>query len=189
MKKNHIQLNTDTFDSYIKHLKGMDYDSMMNGAAVIVRQVANDLKDVYLGYTPKRASGGRTGKYGAMPGNLQKSLRVFPKRRRVPFVIEFSVGFKKYGDLQSRTKRGNKAFDGYYDFMLNQGVEGRQIGPSKGKQKHRGFIQQARLSANRVIDGELSERATNFIHRRMAKDLGWKAPSLKMVKMYNKKYA
>jgi hypothetical protein len=212
MRKNHIQLNTDTFDSYIKHLKGMDYDSLMNGAAVIVRQVANDLKDVYMSHTPKRQSGGRTGKYGALPGNLQRSLRVFPKRRRTPFVVEFSVGYKKFQNLAQLSKAGSRAFDGHYDFMLNQGDEGMKAGRPRNKPKHekpsqpqgstepnrvgkkkgsyKGFIQRARVSANRVIDGELSQRATDFIHKRMAKDLGWKAPqNTTMNKAMMKKYA
>lgn len=172
MAKTRITLDTKQLSGYIEHLKSISYTDMNNGAFSIVRQAANDIKGAYLIQTPRRQDGKKTGKYDAMPGNLQNSLRVFKKKQRDPFVVEFSVGFKKHqrGELLAKLAGGSRAFDGYYDFMLDYGVEGRGRGvPSSGR--HRGFIQRARRDANRMIEAGLSERATEFLHRKLEKKL------------------
>lgn len=166
-----ITLDSSGLQDYITHLKKLSYNEMNNGVKSIVRQVANDIKRVYLGNTPRRQSGGRTGKYGATPGNLQRSLRVFAKRQKDPFIVEFTVGFKTYKDLQARVKAGKRANDGYYAFMLNEGLEGRGKMKRKRMTRHVGFIQDSRDSANKIINREVSERVTDFIHKKLDKML------------------
>jgi hypothetical protein len=79
-----LTIDSKELEDYIKHLKSLDYRSMNNGAASIVRQVATDIKSTYTAATPRRQSKTRTGKYGTTAGNLQRSLRTFRKRQKRP---------------------------------------------------------------------------------------------------------
>lgn len=164
-----IVIDSKELTDYVTHLKKLSYNEMNNGVKSIVRQVANDIKKVYLGVTPRRSSGGRTGKYGATPGNLQRSLRVFAKRQKDPFLVEFSVGFKQERNLMGKIRAGGKVTDGYYGWMLSYGVEGREKGKTSRSMKHFGFIEKARSSGNKIIAQEVSERVTDFIHKKMEK--------------------
>lgn len=169
--KNFITLDHKQMNDYISHLKSLDYRAMNNGAASIVRQVANDIKSTYKAITPRRNSNKKSGKYGATAGNLQRSLRTFRKRQNDPFVIEFSVGYKthRYGELAAKLSKGKAPNDGYYGWMVNYGVAGRGKGKKSYPNQH--FIERARKQANTMIGGKLSERASTFIQRKLEKAL------------------
>lgn len=166
-----LTIDSKELEDYIKHLKSLDYRSMNNGAASIVRQVATDIKSTYTAATPRRQSKKRTGKYGTTAGNLQRSLRTFRKRQNDPFVIEFSVGYKthRYGELAAKLSKGKAPNDGYYGWMVNYGVAGRGKGKKSYPNQH--FIERARKQANNMIGGKLSERASTFIQRKLEKAL------------------
>jgi hypothetical protein len=170
-KSNFIKIDTSQVDAYIKHLNKMDYRGMNNGASSIVRQVANDVKSDYKAVTPKRDSKKKSGKYGATGGNLQRSLRVFRKKQRNPFIIEYSVGYKthSYGQLAAKIHKGQKVTDGYYGWMVNYGVAGR--GKGKKDYSNQNFIKKARDRANITIGGKLSNRVTTFLTRKLEKEL------------------
>lgn len=173
--KNFITLDHKQMNDYISHLKSLDYRSMNNGAASIVRQVANDIKSTYKAITPRRNSNKKSGKYGATGGNLQRSLRTFKKRQLDPFIVQYTVGFKShaYGAAQAKLAQGKKVTDGYYGWMVSYGVAGR--GKGRNSNPSIGFIRRARMSSNNIIDGQLSQRAEQFIERKLQKALVNKA--------------
>lgn len=162
-----ITLDDKALKLYIQHLKSQNYKDMNNGAKSIVRQYAQDVKQSYKKDTPKRATMGASGKYGATSGNLQRSLRVFPKRQKDPFIIEFSVGFKSYMNLQQLVNSKKKVNDGYYGWMVNEGVAGRSGSSDKSEK----FADKARINANLIIDGQISERALLFLNKKLDKIL------------------
>jgi hypothetical protein len=174
--KSILTLDFSQVDKYVVHLKTLNYNEMNNGMKSIVNQVANDVKDTYHSGTPlrnpraekaRKGTKNKSGKYGATPGNLRRSLRVFKKRQPDPFVIEYTVGFKthKYGTIV-----GKKVIDGYYGWMVNYGKAGKGKGHSSNRSK--GFIQTARKQSNVLLNNGLSDRAEAFIQRKLAKMLG-----------------
>lgn len=164
--KGFITIDTSDVKRYINHLKKLDYKEMNNGIKSIVRQTANDIKRIYQPFTPVRTSGGNTGKYKSAPGNLRRSLRIYQKRQRDAFVVEFSVGFT-FTDLKQRNKGQS---DGYYAYMVDHGTSGkfpRGKAPKMGKNV--GFIDRARAEANKQINTGLSEKGKAFILRKLKK--------------------
>lgn len=174
-KSNFIKIDTSQISAYIKHLNRMNYRGMNNGASSIVRQVANDVKSDYKAVTPKRDSKKKTGKYGATGGNLQRSLRVFKRKQKSQFIIQYSVGYKthSYGQLAAKIGKGQKVTDGYYGWMVNYGVAGR--GKGKKDYSNKNFIKKARDRANIIIGGKLSDKVTIFLKRKLEKELSKKA--------------
>jgi hypothetical protein len=161
-----ITLDTNDVKRYIAHLQKLDYKEMNNGIISLVRQTANDIKRIYQPITPTRTSGGKTGKYGAAPGNLRRSLRVFQKRQTDPFIVQFSVGFT----FTNFNQREKGASDGYYAYMVDHGTAGRY--PKKKARRpgiNTGFIERARNEANKQIDKGLSEKGKTFIVRKLNK--------------------
>ena len=161
-----ITLDTNDVKRYIAHLKKLDYKEMNNGIKSIVRQTANDIKRIYQPFTPIRTSGGTTGKFNSEPGNLRRSLRIFQKRQRDAFIVEFSIGFTFTNEKQ----RGKGMRDGYYAYMLDHGTSGKfPRGKAPKMTKHVGFIERARKEANKQIDNGLSEKGKAFIVRKLKK--------------------
>ena len=161
-----ITLDTNDVKRYIAHLQKLDYKEMNNGIITLVRQTANDIKRIYQPITPTRTSGGKTGKYGAAPGNLRRSLRVFQKRQTDPFIVQFSVGFT----FTNFNQREKGVSDGYYAYMVDHGTAGRY--PKKKARRpgiNTGFIERARNEANKQIDKGLSEKGKTFIVRKLNK--------------------
>lgn len=163
-----INIHAGELQEYVHHLQTVSYNEMNNGLKSIARQSANDVKAIYMTLTPQRSSGGATGKYGATPGNLKRSLRIYQKRQRDAFIVEFSVGYRLHrGVAKSDIKN-----DGYYGFMVSDGVAGRRKGKAPSIQKGNiDFIARAKKQANRQIEQGLTERALRFINNKLDKHL------------------
>lgn len=166
-----INIHAGELQDYIHHLQSVSYEEMNAGMKSLVRQSANDIKNVYMQFTPQRTSGGRSGKYGATPGNLRRSLKVFEKRQKNRFVVEFTVGYKLHRKGTGKDIKN----DGYYGFMVSDGVAGSRANKVPSLQKGNiDFINRARRNANKLIDTGLSDRALRFIDNKLEKLLAKK---------------
>ena len=174
MAKQTFNIDTSDIDDYIAYLQKKDYRGLMSGATAIVRQGANDIKNVYKPLVPKSGRKGRTKAYGFRSGNLRRSLRIYKKKQKHPMVVEFSIGFKKhkYGELQARLSQGKSVTDGYYGAWVDSGVAGRQRGkPNKGASSSAGFRERAKRRANVRTNMGMSKKAKQFLIKRMNKEL------------------
>lgn len=164
-----VNIHAGELMDYVHHLQTVSYNEMNNGLKSIARQSANDVKAIYMALTPQRTSGGATGKYGATPGNLKRSLRIYQKRQRDAFIVEFSVGYRLHRGVSKKDIKN----DGYYGFMVSDGVAGRR---PKAKtpsiqQGNIDFINRAKKQANKQIEQGLSERALRFINNKLERHL------------------
>lgn len=171
MRNQTLYIDTKDLDRYIANMRKKSYKGMIRDANAIARQSANDIKRAYKPFVPKSDREGATKQYGFTSGNLVRSLKIFRKRQRKTFVVEFSIGFKEhqYGSLK-RKKRGTA--DGYYGAWVNAGVAGRQKGRSKRRSNlSQRFRERARGSVNRVMQQGISQRGLKVLRRRLEKDL------------------
>ena len=171
-QKTFITIDKSELDKYIANMKRKSYKGLTSDATAIARQSANDIKRAYKPFVPKSERKGQTKIYGFRSGNLQRSLRIFKKKRKQPFVVEFSVGFKehRYGDLMAKINAGKRANDGWYGSLVDAGVAGRQKGRSNSN-RSQGFRGRAKSRVNMVLRNGISQKGMRVLRRRLEKDL------------------
>ena len=171
-QKTFITIDKSELDRYIANMKRKSYKGLISDATAIARQSANDIKRAYKPFVPKSERKGQTKIYGFRSGNLQRSLRIFKKRRKQPFMVEFSVGFKehRYGELMAKINAGKRANDGWYGSLVDAGVAGRQKGRSNSN-RSQGFRGRAKSRVNMVLRNGISQKGMRVLKRRLEKDL------------------
>lgn len=164
----------------MRYLRTLNYRDIDREVKPVVRQIANQAKVIMKRHTPIRqkeyvtkkgtvrtVTQGSANKYGAAPGNLQRSIRVYVKRTKAGmYEVGASVGPKLHrrGALLKKMDAGKSVTDGYYWFFVN-------FMRSRNNIKGYGFVNKARKEANRAIDGSLTQRGVKVIQRRLQKKL------------------
>ena len=175
-----ITFDTSQLDSYVRYLRTLKYKDVDREVKPVVRQIANQAKTIMKRHTPVRqkeyvtkkgtvrtVTQGGANKYGAAPGNLKRSMRVYVKRTKAGmYEIGASVGPKLHrrGALLKKQAQGKNITDGYYWFFVN-------FLRSRNNIAGYGFVNKARKEANRTIDGKLTQRGVRVIERRLQKKL------------------
>ena len=183
-----LTIDMSCIQDYINHLKKQSWKDAQRGLTAISRQVANDVKRNYRSHTPVRKGSYIDNRYGSRnfktksiygaKGNLRRSIDLFRQRAQLgnPYLIAFSVGPKMhgYGEAINKARAGKRvAKDGWYWYMVNYGIAGAE--PNKRKYSNntsgRDFVKRARRDGNRILSSKLTQRATDFLNRKLQKML------------------